>query len=73
MPTFIGSPDIWTRNSRSPRDADRHNYGKRLWVDDSRGATAEINAEPQTVERLRRSRQEAREGLVTWRDESPTA
>jgi len=72
MSTSTGSPDMQTRNSRSPRDADRRNYGKRIWTDDPGSATAEIDAEPQTVERLRRSREEAREGLVTWRDKSPT-
>jgi len=76
----IGSPDVVTRNSRSVLDADRRNYGKRLWVDDAEPATRpdptrlteEINEDKVGAERLRESRRQAREGRIVWREEGHT-
>ena len=38
----------------------------------SRRVTREINAEPETAERLRKGLQQMREGDVIWEDDDPT-
>lgn len=63
----LSSLDAATRNSRSPVDSDRQNQGRYVWGAPQR-MTDEINADPETVRRLRESRRQARAGELIWED-----